>query len=46
MMQESVLRPLGLNHTFYTAAPAEVGIIPGGNLSEAGWNYQLGDENP
>ncbi|KAK4116823.1 beta-lactamase/transpeptidase-like protein [Canariomyces notabilis] len=46
MMQESVLRPLGLNHTFYTAAPAEVGIIPGGNLSAAGWNYHLGDENP
>ncbi|GAB1309838.1 D-alanyl-D-alanine- [Madurella fahalii] len=45
MMEESVLQPLGLNHTYYRNAPAEVGIIPG-NRSDAGWDYQLGDENP
>ena len=44
-MQESVLHPLGLNHTYYRNPPASVGIIPG-NRSESGWNYQLGDENP
>lgn len=45
MMQESILRPLGLNHTYYRNAPAAQGIIPG-NRSESGWDYQLGDENP
>ena len=45
MMEESVLRPLGLNHTYYRDPPAEEGIIPGVR-SESGWNYQLGDENP
>ncbi|KAK4152674.1 D-alanyl-D-alanine-carboxypeptidase/endopeptidase AmpH [Chaetomidium leptoderma] len=45
MMEESILRPLGLNHTYYQDPPAEEGIIPGVR-SESGWNYQLGDENP
>lgn len=45
MMEESILQPLGLSHTYYRNAPAEVGIIPG-NRSDAGWDYQLGDENP
>ncbi|KAK3309353.1 beta-lactamase/transpeptidase-like protein [Chaetomium strumarium] len=46
MMQESVLQPLGLRHTYYRNAPAAEGIIPGNNLSQAEWTYQLGDENP
>ncbi|KAL2139044.1 hypothetical protein VTI28DRAFT_5855 [Corynascus sepedonium] len=45
LMKESVLRPLGLNHTYFQKAPAEVGIIPG-TTKEANWDYQLGDENP
>ncbi|KAL2195545.1 beta-lactamase/transpeptidase-like protein [Corynascus similis CBS 632.67] len=45
LMEESVLRPLGLNHTYFQKAPAEVGIIPG-TTKEANWDYQLGDENP
>jgi CubicO group peptidase (beta-lactamase class C family) len=46
MMQESILQPLGLKHTYYRNAPADEGIIPGNNLSKAEWTYQLGDENP
>jgi CubicO group peptidase (beta-lactamase class C family) len=45
MMEESILRPLGLKHTYYRNAPVEESIIPG-NRSKAGWDYQLGDENP
>lgn len=45
MIQESMLRPLGMNHTYYTYAPAEMGIIPG-NRTDSGWDWQLGDENP
>ncbi|KAK4248994.1 D-alanyl-D-alanine-carboxypeptidase/endopeptidase AmpH [Corynascus novoguineensis] len=45
LMEESVLRPLGLNHTYFQKAPAEVGIIPG-TRKGANWDYQLGDENP
>ncbi|KAH6853109.1 beta-lactamase/transpeptidase-like protein [Chaetomium sp. MPI-CAGE-AT-0009] len=45
MMEESVLRPLGLDHTYYRDPPVEEGIIPGVQ-SKSGWNYQLGDENP
>ncbi len=45
MMQESILNPLGLNHTYYRNAPAEEGIIPGTPV-DAEWTYQLGDENP
>ncbi|KAK0624559.1 beta-lactamase/transpeptidase-like protein [Bombardia bombarda] len=45
MMEESVLRPLGLNHTYYNNAPTRVGIIPG-SAAAASWDYQLGDESP
>ncbi|KAK3328786.1 beta-lactamase/transpeptidase-like protein [Apodospora peruviana] len=46
MMEESVLRPLGLNRTYYNNAPARVGIIPGGSTADANWDFQLGDESP
>ncbi|KAK4234246.1 beta-lactamase/transpeptidase-like protein [Achaetomium macrosporum] len=46
MMQESLLQPLRLKHTYYRNAPAEEGIIPGNNPSKAEWAYQLGDESP
>ncbi|KAH8897987.1 beta-lactamase/transpeptidase-like protein [Thozetella sp. PMI_491] len=45
MLQESILRPLGLNHTFYDSAPEEDGIIPG-NTTKTSWPFQLGDESP
>ncbi len=45
MMEESVLRPLGLSHTYYQNAPESEGIIPG-TPKDAEWTYQLGDENP
>ncbi|KAK3985073.1 D-alanyl-D-alanine-carboxypeptidase/endopeptidase AmpH [Cladorrhinum sp. PSN332] len=45
MMQDSILRPLGLNHTYYVSAPAEAGAIPG-SRPDSGWDWQLGDENP
>lgn len=46
-MEESILRPLNLSHTFYNKAPSNLGIIPGpGSASDAQWDYQLGDENP
>ncbi|KAK4223849.1 D-alanyl-D-alanine-carboxypeptidase/endopeptidase AmpH [Podospora fimiseda] len=45
LMTESILRPLGLNNTYYVYAPAEVGPIPG-NRTDSGWDWQLGDENP
>ena len=45
LMEESILKPLGLSHTYYNGAPASVGIIPGSRL-EAQWDFQLGDEDP
>ncbi|KAK4187919.1 D-alanyl-D-alanine-carboxypeptidase/endopeptidase AmpH [Podospora australis] len=45
MMQDSVLNRLGLNHTYYVYANESVGVVPG-NASDAGWYWQLGDENP
>lgn len=46
-MEESILRPLNLSHTFYSKPPSNLGIIPGpGSSSDAQWDYQLGDENP
>ena len=45
MMEESILSPLGLRHTYYGNAPASEGIIPG-TPKDAEWTYQLGDENP
>ncbi|KAK3342051.1 beta-lactamase/transpeptidase-like protein [Lasiosphaeria hispida] len=45
MMKESIFRPLGLKHTYYSNAPASEGIIPG-TREDAAWDYQLGEENP
>lgn len=45
MMEDSVLKPLGLNHTYYASPPNSVGLIPG-TPKESGWSYQLGDESP
>lgn len=45
MVQDSVLTPLNLNHTYYASPPDSVGLIPG-TPKESGWAYQLGDEAP
>jgi len=45
IMQDQVLTPLGLKHTYLSKAPASEGIIPG-KREDAGWDFQLGDENP
>lgn len=49
MLTESVLQPLGLNHTYYSqpdnATAQQVGAIPG-NQVQAGWQDPLGDESP
>jgi CubicO group peptidase (beta-lactamase class C family) len=45
MVEESVLTPLGLNHTYYNEPPVEVGVVPG-TERESGYWYQLGDESP
>ncbi|KAH8905807.1 beta-lactamase/transpeptidase-like protein [Coniochaeta sp. PMI_546] len=45
MMEDSILKPLGLNHTYYASPPNSVGLIPG-TPKESGWSYQLGDESP
>lgn len=45
MMEDSVLKPLALNRTYYASPPDSVGIIPG-NAKDSGWAYQLGDESP
>ncbi|KAK3693322.1 beta-lactamase/transpeptidase-like protein [Podospora appendiculata] len=46
LLQESVLTPLKLQHTYYNNAPARAGLIPGGSTTAAEWDYQLGDESP
>jgi CubicO group peptidase (beta-lactamase class C family) len=45
LLQSTVLKPLGLNGTFYQAPKASLGIIPG-NANATQWNFQLGDESP
>lgn len=45
MVEDSILKPLGLNHTYYASPPDSVGLIPG-NAKDSGWAYQLGDESP
>ncbi|KAM7202250.1 beta-lactamase/transpeptidase-like protein [Rhypophila sp. PSN 637] len=44
VLEQNVLKPLGLDHTYYDEAPESVGIIP--RESGTGWHYYLGDENP
>ncbi|KAK1752774.1 D-alanyl-D-alanine-carboxypeptidase/endopeptidase AmpH [Echria macrotheca] len=44
-MNDRVLKPLGLKHTYLSNAPASEGIIPG-SREDASWDFQLGDEDP
>jgi CubicO group peptidase (beta-lactamase class C family) len=45
LLHETVLKPLGLNNTFYQVPKAALGIIPG-NGNDTKWNFQLGEEAP
>ncbi|KAF1952137.1 beta-lactamase/transpeptidase-like protein [Byssothecium circinans] len=45
ILNDRVIKPLGLNRTYYENAPDSVGVIPGTN-KETYWNVSLGDANP
>ncbi|KAI0176545.1 beta-lactamase/transpeptidase-like protein [Hypoxylon sp. FL1284] len=45
MVQESVIEPLGLNHTFYKTPNDSLGIIPGGRVV-TNWAFDMGNESP
>jgi CubicO group peptidase (beta-lactamase class C family) len=45
MLQNDIIRKLGLNHTYYNQVPPnQLGVIPPGN--ELGWNFSLGEASP
>jgi CubicO group peptidase (beta-lactamase class C family) len=44
-LQDKLLKPLNLAHTFYTTLNESVGVIPG-NPSSTGWTNNLGEESP
>jgi CubicO group peptidase (beta-lactamase class C family) len=44
-LQESVLTPLGLTKTSYTAPAASLGVIPG-TLEKTEWSFEMGEESP
>lgn len=45
VFNDRVIKPLGLQHTFYENAPITAGIIPG-SLNETYWYAHLGDASP
>ncbi|KAI1476193.1 beta-lactamase/transpeptidase-like protein [Daldinia eschscholtzii] len=45
IVQDKVIKPLGLNHTFYTTPTDSVGIIPGGRY-QTNWAFNMGNESP
>ncbi|KAI0830006.1 beta-lactamase/transpeptidase-like protein [Hypoxylon sp. FL0890] len=45
MVQDRVIKPLGLNRTFYTTPKDSLGIIPGGRL-KTNWAFDMGNESP
>ncbi|CAO2647157.1 Nn.00g080790.m01.CDS01 [Neocucurbitaria sp. VM-36] len=45
ILNERVIKPLGLNRTYYADAPTSVGVIPG-TVKDTYWNVSLGDANP
>ncbi|KAK7951086.1 beta-lactamase/transpeptidase-like protein [Apiospora aurea] len=44
-LNERVLNPLDLRHTYYRDPPERVGVIPR-NISQTGWRAYIGDESP
>ena len=45
VLESRVLKPLGLNRTYYDTPPDEVGVIPG-TVKDTYWNVNLGDASP
>ncbi|KAI1387977.1 beta-lactamase/transpeptidase-like protein [Hypoxylon trugodes] len=45
MVEDRVIRPLGLNHTFYSTPRDALGIIPGGRY-KTNWAFDMGNESP
>ncbi|KAI1806278.1 beta-lactamase/transpeptidase-like protein [Daldinia bambusicola] len=45
IVQDRVIKPLGLNRTFYTTPADSVGIIPG-NRYLTTWAFNMGNESP
>ncbi|KAI0378988.1 beta-lactamase/transpeptidase-like protein [Hypomontagnella monticulosa] len=44
-VQDKLIKPLGLNHTFYTTPQDSLGIIPGGRWL-TNWAFNMGNESP
>ncbi|KAI8956896.1 beta-lactamase/transpeptidase-like protein [Daldinia sp. FL1419] len=45
IVQDRVIKPLGLNRTFYTTPKDSLGIIPGGRYQTV-WAFNMGNESP
>ena len=45
ILENRVIKPLGLNRTYYYTPPDEVGVIPG-TIKDTYWNVYLGDASP
>ncbi|CBY01877.1 similar to beta-lactamase family protein [Plenodomus lingam JN3] len=45
ILDDKIIKPLGLKRTYYENAPVSVGIIPG-TLEDTYWNAHLGDASP
>ncbi|KAI1411055.1 beta-lactamase/transpeptidase-like protein [Hypoxylon sp. FL1857] len=46
MVEDRIIKPLGLNHTFYTTPKDSLGIIPGGRYLQTNWAFNMGNESP
>jgi CubicO group peptidase (beta-lactamase class C family) len=45
ILNDRVIKPLGLNRTYYENAPDNVGIIPG-TVKDTYWSVSLGEASP
>jgi CubicO group peptidase (beta-lactamase class C family) len=45
ILNDRVIKPLGLNHTYYENAPVSLGIIPTNAIDDYWW-VNLGDAGP
>jgi CubicO group peptidase (beta-lactamase class C family) len=45
ILTDRVIKPLGLNRTYYETPPERVGVIPG-TVKDTYWNVSLGDASP
>ena len=46
IVKDRVMKPLGLNRTYYQSPDESVGMIPRINATGTGWYFDLCDENP